>query len=113
MTAAIRAGALSRVDLNWVAIDWHSAHRVVRRLQARIVKATQEQRWGKVKALQHLITHSFSVRIQRLRRRHRRRWTGPHHMEHPLLHRKTSPPRLAVAKEHHIAYPNSGLQTRQ
>ena len=30
------------------------------RLQARIVKATQEGRWGKVKALQHLLTHSFS-----------------------------------------------------
>jgi RNA-directed DNA polymerase len=32
----------------------------VRRLQARIVKATQEKRWNKVKALQHLVTHSFS-----------------------------------------------------
>ena len=41
MTAAVQAGALSRVDLNWLAIDWQAAHRVVRRLQARIVKATQ------------------------------------------------------------------------
>jgi len=32
----------------------------VKRLQARIVKATQEGRWGKVKALQWLLTHSFS-----------------------------------------------------
>jgi RNA-directed DNA polymerase len=32
----------------------------VRRLQARIVKATQESRWGKVRTLQHLLTHSFS-----------------------------------------------------
>jgi len=32
----------------------------VRRLQARIVKAVQEGRWGKVRALQHLLTHSFS-----------------------------------------------------
>ncbi len=40
MTAATQAGALSRVDLDWPAIDWHSVHRVVRRLQARIVKAT-------------------------------------------------------------------------
>ena len=60
MTAAAQAGALSRVDLSWPAIDWQAAHRVVRRLQARIVKATQEKRWGKVKALQHLLTHSFS-----------------------------------------------------
>jgi len=49
MTAATQAGALSRVELNWHAIDWHAARRVVRRLQARIVKATQEKRWGKVK----------------------------------------------------------------
>jgi RNA-directed DNA polymerase len=60
MTAATQAGALSRFDVNWDAIDWHSAHRIVRRLQARIVKATQAKRWGKVRALQHLLTHSFS-----------------------------------------------------
>jgi RNA-directed DNA polymerase len=60
MTAAVQAGALSHNDLNWLAIDWQATYRVVRRLQARIVKATQDKRWGKVKALQHLITHSFS-----------------------------------------------------
>ncbi len=63
MTAATQAGALSRVDLNWLAIDWQAAHRVVRRLQARIVKATQEKRWGKVRALQHLLTHSFNGKL--------------------------------------------------
>jgi hypothetical protein len=41
MTAATQAGALSRVDVNWDAIHWRAAHRIVRRLQARIVKATQ------------------------------------------------------------------------
>jgi RNA-directed DNA polymerase len=34
----------------------------VRRLQARIVKALQENRWGKVKALVYLLTHSFAGR---------------------------------------------------
>jgi RNA-directed DNA polymerase len=34
----------------------------VRRLQARIVKATQEGRWGKVQALVYLLTHSFGGR---------------------------------------------------
>src|SRR5690242_5809488 len=52
------AGAASRVPTDWQVIDWHQAHRNVRRLQARIVKATQEGRWGKMKALQHLLTHS-------------------------------------------------------
>ena len=35
---------------------------VVRSLQARIVKATEEGRWNKVKALQYRLTHSYSAR---------------------------------------------------
>lgn len=35
---------------------------IVSSLQARIVKATQEGRWNKVKALQHLLTRSQSAR---------------------------------------------------
>ena len=45
-----------------------SINRNVRRLQARIVKATQEGRWGKVKALQRLLTHSFSGKALAVRR---------------------------------------------
>ena len=40
----------------------------MRRLQARIVKATQAGRWGKVKALQRLLTHSFSGKALAVRR---------------------------------------------
>jgi RNA-directed DNA polymerase len=43
----------------WEQTDWPKCERTVRRLQARIVKATQEKRWGKVKALQRLLTCSF------------------------------------------------------
>ncbi len=68
MTAIVIAGAASHEAMNWPAIDWHKAHRNVRRLQARIVKAYQEGRWGKVKALQHLLTHSFSGRAIAVRR---------------------------------------------
>jgi len=42
MTAAVQAGALSRPAVDWNTINWHSAQRMVRRLQARIVKATQK-----------------------------------------------------------------------
>ena len=45
---------------HWDRIDWYQCRRHVRRLQARIVKATREGRWGKVKTLQWLLTHSFS-----------------------------------------------------
>lgn len=68
MTATVIAGAASRNEMQWRAIDWRAAHRNVRRLQARIVKATQAGRWGKVKALQHLLTHSFSSKALAVKR---------------------------------------------
>ena len=54
--------------VDWHGIDWSLATKQVRRLQARIVKATQEGRWGKVKALQHLLTHSYSGKVLAVRR---------------------------------------------
>jgi RNA-directed DNA polymerase len=57
---ATPAGAVSHEMLNWHAIDWRNVHRIVRRLQARIVKAVQEGRWGKVNALQHVLTYALS-----------------------------------------------------
>lgn len=54
------ACATSHEEVDWHAINWQKANQNVRRLQARIVKATQEGRWGKVKALQRLLTHSHS-----------------------------------------------------
>src|SRR5260370_32141699 len=53
---------------DWHAIDWKSVSCNVRRLQTRIVKATKEKRWGKVKALQRLLTHSFSDKALAVRR---------------------------------------------
>ena len=44
----------------WEQMDWSQCERRVRRLQTRIVKATQEGRWHKVPALQRLLTCSFS-----------------------------------------------------
>ena len=69
MTAGtLTAGAVSHDLLNWHGIDWRAAQENVRRLQARIVKATQEGRWSKVKALQRLLTHSFSGKVLAVRR---------------------------------------------
>lgn len=68
MMANLIAGAVSHNTVNWQAIDWQAVHENVRRLQARIVKATQEGRWGKVKALQHLLTHSFSGKALAVKR---------------------------------------------
>jgi len=55
-------GAAPDLALTWHALPWGKVWRNVRRLQARIVKAVQEGRWGKVKALHHLLTHSLGGR---------------------------------------------------
>src|SRR5262245_53733697 len=60
MTAARTAGAAFHGAGEWQAIHWQKAHQTVRRLQARIVKATQAGRWGKGKALPRRLTHSVS-----------------------------------------------------
>ena len=62
------ACATSHEEVNWHAINWQKANQNVRQLQARIVKATQEGRWGKVKVLQHLLTHSFSGKALAVKR---------------------------------------------
>jgi len=62
------AGASFHAMLEWHGTQWYRCERNVRRLQARIVKATQEKRWGKVKALQRLLTHSFSGQALAVRR---------------------------------------------
>ena len=53
---------------HWDQMDWSKCERQVRRLQARIVKATREGRWGKVKTLQRLLTCSFSGKALAVKR---------------------------------------------
>ena len=62
------AGAPSRETVAWHSIDWAKCHREVRRLQARIVKATREGKHGRVKALQWILTHSFSGKALAVKR---------------------------------------------
>ena len=61
-------GAVSHMTDEWHTINWEKAHREVRRLQARIVKATQAGKWNKVKALQRLLTRSYSAKVLAVRR---------------------------------------------
>lgn len=58
----------TQAAIEWHTLDWQKANRAVRRLQARIVKATREGKYGKVKALQWLLTHSLSGRALAVRR---------------------------------------------
>ena len=66
MNAATWACAPSGVT--WDGINWAEIKRQVRRLQTRIVKATQAGKHNKVKALQWLRTHSFSGKALAVKR---------------------------------------------
>jgi len=61
-------GAAFHDGLQWDQIDWTNAYRHVRRLQARIVKATKEGRRSKARVLQRLLTRSFSGKVLAVRR---------------------------------------------
>jgi RNA-directed DNA polymerase len=61
-------GASSTHEEAWHAIKWCFVESHVKRLQMRIAKATQEKRYGKVRALQWLLTHSYSAKLLAVRR---------------------------------------------
>lgn len=62
------ACAPSRAALSWNSLDWTRITAAVKRLQMRIAQATREGRWGKLKALQRLLTHSFSGKALAVKR---------------------------------------------
>lgn len=57
-----------QANVAWHSIVWRKATRMVRRLQARIVKATKTGKWGKVRNLQRLLTNSFSAKVLAVKR---------------------------------------------
>jgi RNA-directed DNA polymerase len=61
-------GASSSSECSWNQIDWQQAQSQVRRLQMRIAKAVREQKWGKVKVLQWLLTHSYHAKLLAVKR---------------------------------------------
>ena len=63
-----KTGAARSQTLDWESFDFRKAEREIRRLQARIVKAVKEGKWGKVKALQRLLTHSFNAKALAVKR---------------------------------------------
>ncbi|MBP7075354.1 MAG: reverse transcriptase N-terminal domain-containing protein [Rhabdochlamydiaceae bacterium] len=75
---AEKNSASASFDVNWKAINWSRCQLNVRRLQARIVQATKERRWGKVKSLQRILTHSFSAKSLAVKRvtTNKGKWTS-------------------------------------
>jgi len=68
MTTVEAVGAVSSEAQEWYTMNWPTIERNVRRLQVRIAQATKEGRWGKVRALQRLLTRSFSGKALAVRR---------------------------------------------
>jgi RNA-directed DNA polymerase len=62
------AGASLRPAVDWHSINWKQAHCNVRRLQSRIVQAQQRGQKRKVRALQFILTRSYSARYLAVRR---------------------------------------------
>jgi RNA-directed DNA polymerase len=62
------AGASLRSAVDWPSINWKRANRNVRRLQRRIVEAQQQNEKRKVRALQFILTRSYSARCLAVRR---------------------------------------------
>ncbi|WP_459252761.1 reverse transcriptase N-terminal domain-containing protein [Paraburkholderia sp. RL17-373-BIF-A] len=65
---ATGAGAPSRAAQMWDQANWSHVEADVKRLQVRIAKAVREGRWGKVNALQRLLTRSHSGKMLAVKR---------------------------------------------
>jgi RNA-directed DNA polymerase len=52
----------------WDQVDWPIVHRRVRGLQIRIAKATRDQDWRRVKALQRFLVNSYSAKALAVKR---------------------------------------------
>ncbi|MCR4144651.1 reverse transcriptase N-terminal domain-containing protein, partial [Alcaligenes faecalis] len=63
-----RGSASSHEPQDWHAIDWRRVEQFVRTTQQRLAKATRDNDWRRVKALQRSLTHSFSARALAVRR---------------------------------------------
>ena len=68
MTATQLTGAPLALRIEWDSIEWKSIQKKVLRLQVRIAKAFRENRYGKAKALQRILTHSFYAKLLAVKR---------------------------------------------
>ncbi len=58
----------TRRQIQWKDIDWKTVIDSVNRLQIRITKAVNKEKWQLVKRLQYMLTHSFYAKMLAIRR---------------------------------------------
>ena len=68
MTVALATGAPSASLGCWTSIDWTVVYKHVHRLQMRIAKAVEQERWHKVAALSRILTRSYYAKLWAVRR---------------------------------------------
>jgi len=68
MTLVARQCGASSASVNWTSSNWKKIESDVFRLQMRIAKAARENRWGKVQALQRLLTRSHQAKLLAVKR---------------------------------------------
>jgi RNA-directed DNA polymerase len=61
-------GASSTLAQDWKALPWDPIRQRVRRLQMRIAKAIKDKHYGKARALQWILTHSYSAKLLAVQR---------------------------------------------
>jgi len=66
--AKVSTSASSDRFQNWDSVSWSQVEKTVKRLQMRIAKATREGRYGKVKSLQWILTHSYHAKLLAVKR---------------------------------------------
>lgn len=68
ITLSHAIGATPHCSDSWHYINWANCINEVQRLQFRIVKAIQSGKQGRAKALQWILTHSFSAKALAVKR---------------------------------------------
>lgn len=68
MTVACATGAPSTRYSCWASIDWRVVYQHVHRLQMRIAKAVEQERWHKVAVLSRILTRSYYAKLWAVRR---------------------------------------------
>ena len=68
MSTAFVVPAFSHQAQSWHTINWYSVELTVRELQGRIAKATKQQQWRRVKALQRMLVRSFAAKCLAVKR---------------------------------------------
>jgi RNA-directed DNA polymerase len=90
------ANAALRSVETWDSTEWNYHRMIVRKLQLRIAKATQEKKFRKVKSLQWILTHSLSAKLIAVRNVSKNKGSKTPGVDGIII--KTPAQKLALAK---------------